>query len=259
MNPDFVAALQHVWGPGFLSPAGSADGLREYVGAFPFAQSEVLDFGCGLGGFSLLFVEAFGAARVTGVDRDAAATEQAARRAAERSLADRIEFLVHDGDRLALADARFDVAFAKEVLYYIADKPRVFRELYRVLRPGATLILIELMARDEEPGPLLREFCNLEDAFLPVRYETAAAHRSALGAAGFAPVTTRSATAAFLRQSRDEDRRLRTMTEQEIALMGVEWHRFMVENWRVLLEVLGSGELEVNTMFAVKPREHATP
>ena len=49
--------------------------------------------------------------------------------------------LVADARALALADASFDVVLCTEVLEHIPEPQRAIDEMYRVLRPGGTLLL----------------------------------------------------------------------------------------------------------------------
>ena len=64
--------------------------------------------------------------------------------AEQPEFAGRVDF--HAGDALAMpfADARFDGAYSMNVSMNIADKAAFYRELHRVLRPGAWLLLSEL-------------------------------------------------------------------------------------------------------------------
>jgi SAM-dependent methyltransferase len=61
-------------------------------------------------------------------------------------LSDQVTF--QRGDALALPfDAtRFDVVWSQHSSMNVGDKPRLFREMHRVLRPGGTLALHEVMA-----------------------------------------------------------------------------------------------------------------
>lgn len=70
-NDALVEKLQLRWGDGFLSPGGEAE-LARMLGDVSVAGCAVLDFGCGVGGYDTLLAGAHGAARVVGVDIDAA-------------------------------------------------------------------------------------------------------------------------------------------------------------------------------------------
>ena len=75
-----VAALELIWGEGFLSPGGPAE-VAAALGGRDIRGAEVLDIGCGIGGIDLLLVERFGASKVLGIDVEADNIERARRRA----------------------------------------------------------------------------------------------------------------------------------------------------------------------------------
>lgn len=100
------------------------------------AGMRVLDVGCGVGGPALTIAEHSGA-HVTGVNITPDHIEIARERALERGLADQTEFLVADGMSLPFEDESFDGAYMMEAGCHMPDKARFYRELGRVLKPGA--------------------------------------------------------------------------------------------------------------------------
>lgn len=75
-----VEKLQLRWGDGCLSPGGAPEMARMLSG-IDVTGCEVLDLGCGVGGYDILLAGAHGAARVVGVDIDGASVENARVRA----------------------------------------------------------------------------------------------------------------------------------------------------------------------------------
>jgi tocopherol O-methyltransferase len=74
------------------------------------------------------------------------------------------EVLVRDWLANGLPDAAFDAAWAVESTSHMPERPRVFTEAARVLRPGGRLVLCVWMTR-ESPGPaetrgLLEPICR---------------------------------------------------------------------------------------------------
>jgi SAM-dependent methyltransferase len=102
----------------------------EALGTPPTAQ--VLDVGCGTGANLRLLVE-LGFQDVIGLDR----SEEAIRWCAEKGLPP-----VKRGDlcRLPFPEDHFDMILATDVLEHIDDEGAAVMELFRVLRPGGTLI-----------------------------------------------------------------------------------------------------------------------
>jgi SAM-dependent methyltransferase len=107
----------------------------------------LLDVGCGEGliGFGAL---ERGAARVTFSDISDDLLEFCRETAEALGVSERCEFVQASADDLAdLADASVDVVTTRSVLIYVAEKPRSFREFFRVLRPGGRVSIYEPINR----------------------------------------------------------------------------------------------------------------
>lgn len=107
------------------------------------ATDHLLDVGSGIGGPARYIADRFGC-RVTGIDLTAEFCDVARHLTQMLGLEDRVAF--EQGDALAMpfADASFDGAYSMNVSMNIADKAGFYREIHRVLRPGAWLVLIEI-------------------------------------------------------------------------------------------------------------------
>lgn len=108
----------------------------------------VLDLGCGTGNLSLAVLRAQPAARVTGLDPDAAALRVAARKASRR----RVPLTLVQGfaDRLPVDDGSLDHVVSALALHHVPDDARVRfgHEAYRALRPGGTVTIVDFGGAD---------------------------------------------------------------------------------------------------------------
>ena len=114
------------------------------------ASQQVLDVGSGIGGPARCLAQAFGC-RVTGVDLTGEYCRVATLLSERTGLAALASFVQANALELPFADASFDVVWTEHVAMNIADKPRLYREMRRVLRPGGTLAIYDILAGPAGP------------------------------------------------------------------------------------------------------------
>lgn len=175
VSPQALAPYDHIHGRGLLA-------TRDLVALLePAAGEEILDIGCGIGG-PARWIASEARCRVTGVDLTAEFCAAAAVLTIACGLGGAVP--IHQGSALSLPlpDAAFDKAYSHNVVMNIADKAGVYREAYRVLKPGGRLVLCHLNAG---AGPVqvypVPWASGPDTSFLATDEET----RRDLGAAGF--------------------------------------------------------------------------
>jgi ubiquinone/menaquinone biosynthesis C-methylase UbiE len=108
------------------------------------ADSHVLDLGSGLGGPARTLAEVTGCT-VTGVDLTPEFCEVATALSEWTGLADRTRFHVGDATATGLPDAAADAALTAHVAMNISDKPALYAEAFRVLRPGGRFVVYDVL------------------------------------------------------------------------------------------------------------------
>jgi len=244
-HPDIeaLAHYDHFHGRGLEATSEIADALDIAP------TDDLLDIGSGLGGPARYFAQRFGC-RVTGIDLTAEFCEVARELTRLLELEDRVT--IEHGNALAMpfADARFDGAYSMNVSMNIKDKSALYREVGRVLKPGAWLVFSELLrgtgAEPDYPTPWAR---SAEASFLSTLEDT----RRALEDAGFEITATRTTVQenlAFAARSRAMVERGEKPPHRAVQLVHPDIARAAAAN---TTRGLADGRLVPVEMFARKP------
>lgn len=132
---------------------GGLAAAQYLAGVLPVGPGDlVLDVGSGLGGPARILAQARDC-RVLGIDLTEAFVDIATELTQRTGLDERVEFLHRNATDTGLDDASFDAAWQVHVGMNIPDKAAVFREVRRVLRPGATFLVYDVMRLPDMPAP----------------------------------------------------------------------------------------------------------
>jgi ubiquinone/menaquinone biosynthesis C-methylase UbiE len=242
-------ALQFVWGAGFLSPGG-ADAVTALLDGQDIIGAKVLDIGSGLGGMDLLLATQHGAGQVMGIDIDPWLVDQARGLAAKHGLIDRVEFRLVQPGVLPFEDGAFDVVVSKDAMIHIPDKPAIYGEVLRVLRPGGRFLASDwLFAPQAATSPEIVAW--LGENPLDFSFTTPEQALEALREAGFAECRVSPASGPVEAVFAEELRRLDGIPEDELVrLLGQEQARDRREGAAHRLAAVRAAQLQPSLLQA---------
>lgn len=132
MNRAMTGGLDRLW-------------LRSLVSTVAAVKPRhIVDIATGTGDVALALARRLPETTVTGIDLSEGMLDKAREKAAARPEGSRLTFVCGDGTRTGLPDASADVVTVAYGVRNFADIAGGYREMFRILRPGGTLCVLEL-------------------------------------------------------------------------------------------------------------------
>lgn len=149
----------------------------------------VLDLGAGAGFDAFLAARAVGpSGHVIGVDMTAEMVAKARANAKKGGYA-HVEFRLGEIEALPVADASVDVIISNCVINLCPDKRPVYREAFRVLKPGGRIAVSDVVAREVLPDDVKRDLALQTGCLAGATLHTEL--RTILSEAGFTDIVIR--------------------------------------------------------------------
>jgi ubiquinone/menaquinone biosynthesis C-methylase UbiE len=151
------------------------------------SDRRILDIGCGTGRLAAVILRHFPAAQVWGLELSAGMLGRC--RELEEFERGRLHLVRADSEHIPFASDFFDVVTCTHCFHHFPHQEQVVAEMYRVLRPGGRLLIID-GDRDRLWGRFLFDVCVVlvEGS---VRHLTSRAFRRLYEVSGFAAVSHR--------------------------------------------------------------------
>lgn len=247
----FTAGLEMSFGEGFLSPGGQEE-VAKIVEGIDFVDKEVRDIGVGLAQPACLLVEEHGAAHVTGIDVEIPVLKRASDTVEAMGLTDRVFLKRVEPGPLPFTDESFDIVFSKDSIIHIPDTEALFREIYRVPKPGGWVAMSDWYCGNEpfsEEMSAWVEQVGLDFAMKPIKDI-----KEQFVAGGFVDVDTLDRNAWYAEVCRDSLHRIRgPQYAAYVEVLGEDGARNELEIVEKELLVTSQGQLRPGHLRGRKP------
>lgn len=235
-----VKRYEWIFGATWLSTGGkqTTDIVMSRIQIPP--GSHILDVGSGIGGHSFYLAEKFGCS-VLGVDLSrnmvAVAEDHLSRRP---HLQDKIKFEIRDVTQLDhLQENSFDVIYSRDTLLHIADKVKVFNNIYKWLKPGGQVIFTDYGRGDKS------KYSDEFNAYVAQRQYnllTVNEYYDVMKVNNFVDIASEDWTLAFKDALERELKQLTTRKEEFLKLFSQKDYDDLKDGWTAKLKRVSDGD-----------------
>jgi len=121
----------------------------------------ILDAGCGVGGPSTQLAKRFPKSTFIGITITRNQIPLAQDLARREGVTKNTQFLLRNYRHSEFPDNYFDGAFAQESHNYAQNKVEFVREMYRIIKPGSRLVILDGFIRDKPLTPLSKKVLDI--------------------------------------------------------------------------------------------------
>jgi SAM-dependent methyltransferase len=211
----------------------------------------LIDIACGSGGPSLAIAASTGC-KLTGVDIEPHAIQEARQRSEGMQLAGQVEFIVADGSQpLPFDGATFDILVCIDAVLHLKDRFDALADWYRLLKPGGGLLMTDAGVIT---GPISGKELEMRASQADCVFVPPEVNEKAIARAGFRLRETRDTTAALA----DIGRRLlsarRARSDSLKQEEGPDWFEWRQKFLEATAKLAAEGRLSRFLYVADKPR-----
>lgn len=231
-NSDFVALAEYICGEGYLSHGGPKL-LKRMLEGENLENKKLLDIGCGIGGPSVYIAEHH-PVELIGIDPDPYMIDRCCQLlASTKEMKGKASFTLMENPLTLepLQNESFDMVISREALLNIPNeqKKAFFEEVFRVLKPGGTIIFYDWMHQSPNYGPELTAMLEMDD--IPYHLLKPAEYTKTLNDAGFCHVTIADLSDLLETLSQECVDRIANNRQHVIDQFGEDAYTYSLQSW----------------------------
>ena len=152
----------------------------------------VLDVGVGFAEQDFVLLDRFKVSHITGIDITPVHIDKGRERVAKRGLEKQIDIRLGSATAMEFPDASFDKVLALECAFHFDTRDQFMREAFRVLKPGGTIALADMLPNPGKKSGLTTVFGRKYGHIPEANYYDRDEYSRRLAAAGFGDVRVES-------------------------------------------------------------------
>ncbi len=250
-NADTASLSNKFNGEGYLSIGGTRR-IDYMIGSLSLKNKCVIDLGSGLGGPAKHLATAYDA-HVTGIEVDPDLVKKSKKLIEKWRLNDRISIIESSFARLPFNDNSVDIIFSKEVIVHIINKQELFQELYRILKPGGTIIIMDWLTNANPISDQLS--AQIATDALDLHYVTLDSYIHSIHASGLSISDISNTSLQYRTDLENRVYQLDTdprFAQEVINEMGLAAYTKRYNGWRNWAKLLQSEDLKIYRFIVTK-------
>lgn len=250
-SKEFTDLIELVYGSELLSQGGTESIDLMFEGQ-DLNNKRLLDIGSGLGGVDFYLAQKY-KVNIIGIDCVLRLVNDANKRKTEHNLLGNITFVHQEVDNLSYpyASNSFDIIFSKESLLHVSDKNSLIKELFRILKPGGKIIILDWLVDTHNLGPHIKNMMEIDE--LDLKMATLQEYDAYLHNAGFNQISSSVLNDRYVKYTNDNINRIKSQKTDFIKTFDKQKYEYSIQTWTMQKKAFEHQEVKVTLLKATKP------